>query len=214
MRASEWLSLALGLAALPGILNAHPGKLDAYGCHIDEEAQEYHCHRAPDADDADQPRVFRHERVTTYSNRKHVATWPVVRGGDLFEAMLDSGEHATVRLYGIDAPENDQPGGKEAAKVLGGLLTGRKIELTITGRDREGRTTALVFVDGQSVNEALLAAGHAYVFDCRNTFCAEWEGLVEAARAGERGLWAGSDRIPPWEWRARRERDEEESATE
>lgn len=147
-----------------------------------------------------------HERTTTVSDRKHLASWPQVIDGDTFTAMLDTAVQATVRLYGIDAPDEDQPMGGEAARALAGLLAGRKVELTITGRDHEGRTVALVFADGQSVNEAMLGGGLAYVHPkgCRDDFCPEWVALEQRARLENKGVWAEPGATPPWQWRAER----------
>jgi hypothetical protein len=42
--------LASSLAVLPTAqLRAHPGGLDAQGCHTNHKTGEYHCHRAPTA---------------------------------------------------------------------------------------------------------------------------------------------------------------------
>lgn len=51
-----------------------------------------------------------------------------VMDGDTFDAMRN-GEEVTIRLYGIDCLEYDQPHGGEAEKFLGG----------IGGRARSGR---------------------------------------------------------------------------
>ena len=161
---------------------------------------------AAPAREAEGEMTVEHERTTTVSARKHLASWPQVIDGDTFTAMLDTAVQATVRLYGIDAPDEDQPMGGDAARALAGLLSGRKVELTITGKDHEGRTVALVFADGQSVNEALLSGGLAYVHPkgCRDDFCPEWVALEQRARLENRGVWAEPDAVPPWQWRAER----------
>ncbi len=49
-------NLSLTLASLPalllvsGLLHAHGGGMDAYGCHKDNKAGGYHCHSGPLAD--------------------------------------------------------------------------------------------------------------------------------------------------------------------
>ena len=38
-------ALALPLALATGAAHAHPGKLDANGCHYESASGEYHCHK-------------------------------------------------------------------------------------------------------------------------------------------------------------------------
>jgi endonuclease YncB( thermonuclease family) len=108
-----------------------------------------------------------------------------------------------VRLYGADAPEKDQPHGREARRALEALTEGREVLLHPLSTDRFGRTVARVEVDGRDVSEALVEAGHAWAFrrylgkragDER--LCA----LEYQARAGGAGLWAlpPAQRAPPW----------------
>lgn len=73
-----------------------------------------------------------------------------------------------VRLEGIDAPEThrarcdaERGAGLAAKEALATLLRGRQVEITRTGRDRYGRTLARLTSGGQSVDEAMLAAGVA-----------------------------------------------------
>src|SRR5882762_5505503 len=48
--------------------------------------------------------------------------------GDTLVVQLSSGP-IRVRLYGIDAPEHNQPGGREATDALSALLAGQRVEL-------------------------------------------------------------------------------------
>jgi len=47
-------AIALAATFLSAISSAHPGGLDAKGCHTNKKTGEYHCHR-PQADAATQP---------------------------------------------------------------------------------------------------------------------------------------------------------------
>ncbi|MFW5975184.1 MAG: thermonuclease family protein [Desulfosalsimonas sp.] len=72
-------------------------------------------------------------------------------------------------------------------------------------RDRYGRTVALVYIegDGECLNEELVRAGFAYVYDryCRIRDCYAWKDLESNVRESEIGLWKQASPIPPWKWR-------------
>ncbi|MCJ7557799.1 MAG: thermonuclease family protein [Gammaproteobacteria bacterium] len=83
-----------------------------------------------------------------------------VSGGDTIDVTLDSGP-ATVRLDSIYAPESDQPGGARAREALSERLLGQKVELQVVTKDRYGRLVAVVFLNGENINRAMLQDGHA-----------------------------------------------------
>lgn len=107
-----------------------------------------------------------------------------------------------VRLYGIDAPELDQPYGPAARDALAALVDGRVVRVIEHVTDRYGRQVSDVVRDGVDVNRHLIAAGAAWCYmrylppgdDCPR---------IEAeARSARRGLWALPNPVPPWAWRA------------
>ena len=98
-----------------------------------------------------------------------------------------------VRLAGLEVPERDA-----AKAALEALASGREVTLMRLGRetDRYGRAVALVAVQippsGKSVQEALLAQGHARVSAIiGDTACAAaFLEAEKAARVAGLGLWA------------------------
>jgi len=73
-----------------------------------------------------------------------------------------------LRLVGSDAPETRAPrceaervAGLAARAALAGLIRGRAVTITRTGRDKYGRTLARLTVDGRDLDDALIAAGAA-----------------------------------------------------
>ena len=77
--------------------------------------------------------------------------------GDTFQ--LKSGKR--IRLLGVDAPEHDRCGGKEAKETLKALIAGKQVKLTEETPEAYGRTLALVWVGKILVNEEILRQGWA-----------------------------------------------------
>jgi endonuclease YncB( thermonuclease family) len=111
-----------------------------------------------------------------------------------------------TRLYGIDAPESDQPGGREAKAALE-PLRGRVVKVLKMDTDRHRRLVALIEEqDGKSVNLDLAARGHAwhYARYCRaQPICGRIKSAAAEARRRGLGLWQSPNPVPPWVWRQR-----------
>ncbi len=126
-------------------------------------------------------------------------------GDTITAAPLNAvGSPIKIRLYGIDTPEKGQPGGADATAYLHSLLPLRaNVEVTEMGKDKYGRTVALVEHEGRTVNELMVEAGHAWVYAryCRAAMCKGWYALQRNAAAERRGLWEEDMPIAPWLWR-------------
>ena len=123
-----------------------------------------------------------------------------ITDGDTFDVMRN-GEEVTVRLYGIDCPEHDQPYGSEAETFLRERIGGERVQVKEVTIGHYGRIIGLV--EGGSVNAELVRRGLGWVFDryCDQPRCERWKELEARAREREVGLWSREDPIPPWEWR-------------
>ena len=130
-----------------------------------------------------------------------------VHDGDTIRVVAD-GHEIKIRLYGIDAPESAQAYSRISTHGLKMLLAGRKINIDAVDTDRYGRTVAIVYADGATVNEAMVANGLAWVFPkyCRKSFCSAWHAAENRAKTDQRGLWQDPAPLPPWEWRRARRR--------
>jgi endonuclease YncB( thermonuclease family) len=105
-----------------------------------------------------------------------------------------------VRLFGIDAPEADQPFGPESREALADLVLGRQVDVEVVGGDPFGRVVGVVTRGETDVNAAMVRNGwawHAARYDRRRPL----RDAQRAARAGNRGLWADVRPVPPWAWR-------------
>ena len=105
---------------------------------------------------------------------------------------------ARIRLWGVDAPELDQPGGELARDRLAGILEGRSLICGRCGTDH-GRVVARCVTDmGRDPAREMVRAGMAQ--DWPRFSRGEYAEEQEVAKRRQAGLWAGEFR-PPWEWR-------------
>ena len=85
--------------------------------------------------------------------------------GDSIEAEVNGFGRLQIRLANVDAPENDQPWGREAQEALRRLVRGTRPQFRLLYRDRYARVVALVYTKGMVVNEQLVRDGHAWAYD-------------------------------------------------
>ncbi|MCI5162884.1 MAG: hypothetical protein D3917_12885 [Candidatus Electrothrix sp. AX5] len=111
--------------------------------------------------------------------------------------------HKKISLYGIDAPEEDQPFGQEAKDFFRKKVFKKKIQEKVYDKKDDNTDVALVFAGGKNINELMIKAGYAWVYQpsCDESFCADWVRYEEEAKAQKKGLWGESGRIAPWIWR-------------
>ncbi len=124
----------------------------------------------------------------------------VMDGDSLIFRPDGGGKALEVRLHGVDAPEGCQAGGPEARASLQAMVQGQPATLQTRGRDTYGRTLGVLTVEGQVVNQRLVAEGHAW------STRSKWNqgpyvAQEKVAVALKRGLHAERDAVPPWEFR-------------
>jgi endonuclease YncB( thermonuclease family) len=126
-----------------------------------------------------------------------------ITDGDTFECTM-SGEEVTIRLYGVDCPEADQPYGDEAEEWLRNAIGGETVSIERIEEGYYGRTIAIVKFNGKNINGALVKNGLAWVSDryCdREALCDRWRNFQQQARDGDVGLWSQPNPVPPWDYR-------------
>lgn len=129
-----------------------------------------------------------------------------VSDGDTL-TVLDEDLHThKIRLAGIDAPEKNQPFGRQAKQHLSDLVFNANVSVEHNKVDRYGRTIGKIFLNGQDVNLQQIEAGLAWHYKAyekeqstadRNIYRA----AESVARLKKIGLWRDSDPVPPWDWR-------------
>ena len=111
-----------------------------------------------------------------------------------------------IRLYGIDTPEKGQAFSKKAKQFIFKMVYGKLVEVKVMATDRYGRTVAMIYADKTLLNEELVKAGLAWVYDfyCSEPICESWKNFQLRARIDKRGLWRDPNPIPPWEFRRKK----------
>lgn len=77
-----------------------------------------------------------------------------VADGDTLSVLDDEQVQHKIRLFGIDTPELDQPFGRQSARALSDLVSGKRVGVVVKNTDQFDRSVGLVFVDSVNVNVA------------------------------------------------------------
>lgn len=125
-----------------------------------------------------------------------------IADGDTIDVMYE-GSEVTVRLYGVDTPEKNQPFGTQAKKFTTSMVFGQRVRVEAVDVDRYGRVVGRVYRmdDGAELNAALVAAGYAWWYRQYAPDDTRLQRLEQQARDAEKGLWSRADPVAPWKWR-------------
>lgn len=142
----------------------------------------------------------------------------VVMDGDTV-MVLREGHKTKIRLVNIDAPEKDQPFGKQSRDSLLELIGKKQVQIDGRAVDRYGRIVGLISASGLDVNQEQVRRGMAWAAvgwrQKRGTPAGVplsgkkshlhdnkiYVNLENDARRAHRGLWAQSNPEAPWQWR-------------
>lgn len=125
-----------------------------------------------------------------------------VSDGDTITVLDAANQQHKVRLEGIDAPERGQAYGAKATEALKGALGDGRVVVTVTEKDRYGRSVGRVQAGQVDVNAWMIEKGWAWHYKAYSKE-AKLAELEAKARATKAGLWA--DPNPPqapWDYRA------------
>ena len=138
------------------------------------------------------------------------STWDAyvvsVEDGNTVTVNTKSGKNEpeyVLLFYGIEAPTQSQPFGREAMAYLQRMMpVGTKVGVESVGQLEAGPISALVQVSGDSVNYKLVMEGLAWVDrqKCRAIFCRRWLIQEHQAVVDRRGIWSLNMSTPPWQW--------------
>jgi len=183
---------------------AHGGGVNAQGCHTNNKTGSYHCHRkglgssGSAAPGSPSPPSSGRLRARVLS----------VGDGDTIRVNAD-GQHFTIRLACIDAPEMAQPPfGQRARDQLRSMLPkGSSVLLLVQTKDRYGRSVAEIIKGARNVNQELVASGSAFIYWKYIARCdkAAYVLAENYAQSEKLGVWMNGSKIQkPWEYRRSR----------
>lgn len=116
-----------------------------------------------------------------------------------------------IRMFGIDAPENDQPCsignrtwacGTMSTASLRDLIGDSPVRCAPTGKDRYGRTLARCHVREIDIQSWMVAHGWAVAY---SRYSRDYEAEQQQAQSHRLGIWQGDVDLPE-EWRRLRQR--------
>ena len=123
-----------------------------------------------------------------------------IADGDTLTVLTEDKQQVKVRLSGIDTPEKNQAYGTQAKQMLSGKVFGYVVRVEDHGKDQYGRTLGDVYLGDLWINYEMVKGGWAWHYKQYS----DDERLAKAekeARLARRGLWAGPNPMPPWDFR-------------
>ncbi|MEP7374459.1 MAG: thermonuclease family protein [Chitinophagaceae bacterium] len=120
--------------------------------------------------------------------------------GDTFDVLTKEKTTLRIRMNGIDCPERKQDFYQSAKNALAGYIFNKEVTLFITGRDRNKRTIATVYCNGENINLSMIKNGYAWHYKkySSDTIYAKAE---KVARLARKGLWRMDHPVAPWDFR-------------
>ncbi|ORC87650.1 uncharacterized protein TM35_000212560 [Trypanosoma theileri] len=169
---------------------------------------------------------LQYEKPTVLIGQSIVITPKLVIDGNTFYGHTKEGKMVRVRLRLVDAPELDQPYGKEAHIYLKKLLLEEKqqqkqenkedyslsqvVICNVAGMDEWGGLIADISIhhpnadpslEYVSVQESMVKNGWAWAMDSGFLTNSRLHKMMMEARAARRGLWQSDHAVKPWEYR-------------
>lgn len=132
--------------------------------------------------------------------RKKIGKVVSVSDGDTITILDSKNTTHRIRLLFIDAPEKNQPHGKQSKAFLSNLVFNKTVTVSWDKEDRYKRILGIVTINKINCNEAMLKAGYAWHYK-RYSKRKELQAMEDTARAAKKGLWQDSKAIPPWDYR-------------
>ena len=123
-----------------------------------------------------------------------------VSDGDTIHVVTGGNVKHKVRLDRIDAPEKDQPYGKESTDYLAALIRYRTVRVEWVKKDQYGRVLGIVYSGTNDVNLAMVRTGNAWHYSHFDKTPA-YATAEATAKFKKLGLWAAENPINPYEWR-------------
>jgi micrococcal nuclease len=127
--------------------------------------------------------------------------WVDAIDGDTLTTVIE-GKAVTVRLFGVDAPEETQPFGDESEQFISTVIAGSPVRIEVVDTDRYGRLVARVYLaDGTNLSELIVRRGFGWWYQTYAPHDTALSTAEAEARHERLGLWNVELPVPPWEFR-------------
>ena len=137
-----------------------------------------------------------------------VTQWSVIKvyDGDTITVKNALGIVKRIRFSCIDSPELKQAGGVASRNALRAILAedGNTVFIQEMGKDKYGRTLALVSTPRVLVQTKMLEQGMSYYYWAYSKSCPQaalLQSVEQTAKSNQIGLWAEVNNVYPWIWR-------------
>jgi len=121
-----------------------------------------------------------------------------VHDGDSIHITPPGSKRVIIRLAGIDAPELEQPHGKESRDYLRQLILRQQATASCNKVDKYRRQVCSVTKDNTDINHQLIEAGLAWHYKQYQNYAKS----ERKARKSKTGLWRDKRAQAPWDYRA------------
>lgn len=126
-----------------------------------------------------------------------------IHDGDTFKATISNKAVIDCRIFGIDAPELNQPWGKVSKSALIELIHQKNIRI-VKLSESYSRSVVTVECSGRDIALELLKMGLAWHSDIHAPDKKDYAEAQAEARKEKRGLWSDKSPVPPWHWRQKK----------
>jgi len=128
-----------------------------------------------------------------------------VADGDTITVLDGDKVQHRVRLEGIDAPEKKQAYGSKSGDALAAKVHKKDVRIEWEKKDRYDRILGHVYLGDRWINKEMVTGGWAWHFK-RYSSDKDLAAAEEKARAAGLGLWADKEPVPPWDYRASKQK--------
>jgi len=139
---------------------------------------------------------------TVFAKKPFTAKVTKIIDGDSLK-VRDGKKMYEIRLYGIDAPEYDQPYSSKAKKLVKQTILGKRVTIIPVEWDKYQRLVAIVSYKDEAINERLLRRGLAWYYPkyCKMSVCRSWKKTGKTAKKNKQNIWSDSTSVAPWKWK-------------
>ena len=122
-----------------------------------------------------------------------------ITDGDTITILTDQKKNIKIRLAEIDAPEKNQPWGKNSKQALSDLIFSSNVTVDSVGKDQYGRTLGTVFLNDMNINKHMVQHGNAWAYQA---YVYDHSYIILQKRARTLKVRLGSmsenKRVAPW----------------